>query len=111
MMLFESQEMSLEFNCSLPRRNPERAGSIHHTPLPIPSMHSLTSFPSSLQSRGDLGLWTWLLASLPEIPATRVPWGMSRTAERSILLMLFALKRASMERRMLTDLFTPQQMS
>ena len=43
-MLFENQEVSLEFNCSLPRRNPERAGSIHHTPLPTPSMHS-PSFP------------------------------------------------------------------
>ena len=55
--------MSLEFNCSLPRRSLERAGSIHHAPLPITSMHS-PPFPPIC--RGEVSwdlLWDLLLVS------------------------------------------------
>ena len=89
---FESQEMSLEFNCSLPRRNPQRAGSIHHTPLPAHSMHS-PPFPPVC--RGEVS-WdisqTRLLASPPRMLARRVSRKMSRAAQSQSVVMVLAFK-------------------
>ena len=44
---FQESRNILEFNCSLPRRNPERAGSILHTPIPTPSFifHQISCSP------------------------------------------------------------------
>ena len=95
-ILFESEVMSLEFNYSLPRRNPKRAGSIHHTPLPTPSMHSP---PFSPVCRGEVSwdlLWTQLLVLQPRMLATRVP--RSRTAERQSLLTFVTLQKGVYEK-------------
>lgn len=89
------------------RRNPERG--LYPPPSSHP-FHALTHLLSSVcrvEAVWDL-LWTWLLASTPWVLATGVPWD-EQDCRRSILLMLFALKRASMEERMLTDLFTPNR--
>ena len=106
MILLENQEMSLEVNCSLPRRNPERAGSILHTPLPAPSIHSPAFSPVC---RGEVS-WdipqTRLLASPPRMPARRVPRRTRRAAESQSGLMFLDLRMAILERRMPTDLFT-----
>ena len=93
MMLFKSQEMSLEFKCSLPLRNPERAGSIHHGPLPTTSMHSP---PFPLVYRGEVSwdlLWAWLFVSPPGMLPRMVPRGKSRTAEKQSLLVFVSLQQ------------------
>ena len=88
----ESQEMSLEFNCSLPRRNPQRAGSIHHTPLPAPSMHS-PPFPPVCRGQVSWDIpQTQLLFSPPRMPARRVPRRTRRAAESQSALMFLAFK-------------------
>ena len=92
-ILFESEVMSLELNCSLPRRNPERAGSILHIPLPTSSMHSP---PFSPVCRGEVSwdlLWTQLLVLQPRMLATRVPRRRNRTAERQSLLTFVTLQK------------------
>ena len=83
----------LEFNCSLPRRNPERAGSILHSPLLTPSMHS-PPFPPVC--RGEVS-WdvpqSWLLVSSPRMLARTVFKKMSRAAEKQSLLMFAVLQK------------------
>ena len=102
--------MSLEFNCLLSRRNPEKASSIHHTPLPAPSMDSP---PFPLVCRGEVSwdlLWASLLVSPPGMMSSMVPRRMNRATEDQSLLMFVTLQRVSMERQMLRDQFISQQM-
>ena len=79
---FQESRNILEFNCSLPRRNPERAGSILHTPIPTPSMHS-PPFPPVC--RGEV-TWdiprTWLLVSSLECWPEWCPGKMSEASEK-----------------------------
>ena len=110
MMLFESQEMSLEFNCSLPRRNPERAGSLHHAPLPAPSCTHLLSLWSVeerwARTYSGPGCLFHLQECWPEwCPGERV--GLQRSRVCSCLC---PCRKASMERCVLRVWFTSPQM-
>ena len=99
--------MCMVFSCSLPRRNPEKAGSNHHAPLPTSSMDSPPFLP----------IWKERWARLyPRPVAGFTPWNVShfclqedepgyRNAESA---HVFGLARRSIERQLLTDQFTPQ---
>ena len=83
----------LEFNCSLPRRNSERAGSILHSPLPTPSMHS-PPFPPVCRGKVSWDVpQSWLLFSSPRMLARTVFMKMSRAAEKQSLLMFAVLQK------------------
>ena len=100
----------LEFNCSLPRRNPERAGSIHHTPLP-PSSCTHLLFLWSVEERwagtySGPGCLFHLQECWPEwCPGERA--GLQR---RRVCSCLCPCSRVSMERWGLRVWFTSQQM-
>ena len=110
MMIFGSQEMSLECNCSLSRRNPERAGSIHHAPLPAPSCTHLLSLQSVGERWAGIYSGPGYLFHLQEWWPEWCPGERAGLQRNRVCSCLCACGRVSMERWVLRVWFTSQQM-
>ena len=110
MTIFESPEMSLEFNCSLPRRNPERAGSIQHTPLPPPSCTHLLSLWSVEERWAGTYSGPGCLFHLQECCPEWCPGERAGLQRSRVCSCLCPCSRVSMERWGLRVWFTSQQM-
>ena len=110
-MLFENQEVSLELTAHFPEEI-QRGLAASTTPLfpPLPCTHLLSLQSAEERWSGTYsgpGCWLHSLRFQPlGCPGVRAGLQKGRFCSS-----FFALKRASMERCMLTDLFTPQQMS
>ena len=100
----------LEFNYSLPRRNPERAGSIQHTPLPPPSCTHLLSLWSVEERWAGTYSGPGCLFHLQECCPEWCPGERAGLQRSRVCSCLCPCSRVSMERWGLRVWFTSQQM-